>query len=123
MENKNEERSQTSRNAVLVGIANDELGLYDSSNGNSIKAYKIVDATEIANNSKRCVIKYGLSVRGVIAQINDWYEADIDLGVSLHYQEKLNTDWTDGVKIIQYKQKAWQRWRISHGKHSAIFGM
>ena len=77
--------SHTISKPLVVGSAKDELGLYDSANGKSIKAYKIVDATELTNNSKRCVIKYALSVRGVIAQICDWYKSDVDLGGSVHY--------------------------------------
>lgn len=69
----------------VVGSAKDELGLYDSANGKSIKAYKIVDATVLTNNSKRCVVKYALSVRGIISQICDWYKPDVDLGGSVHY--------------------------------------
>lgn len=77
--------SQTIAKPRVVGSAKDELDLYDSANGKSIKAYKIVDATELTNNSKRCVIKYAISVRGVIAQICDWYKPDVDLGGSVHY--------------------------------------
>jgi hypothetical protein len=81
----NKQVSPSIANARVVGSAKDELGLFDSANGKSIKAYKIVDATELTNNSKRCVIKYALSVRGVIAQICDWYKPDVDLGGSVHY--------------------------------------
>lgn len=71
--------------ANVVGIANSELGLYDSRSGNSVTAYKMFDATSLCNDSKRCVIKYADVVRGRIAQINDWYEADTDLGTCVHY--------------------------------------
>lgn len=77
--------SHNNGNALVVGCAKDELGLYDSANGKSIKAYKIADATTLTKESERCVIKYALAVRGVIAQICDWYKSDRDLGTTVHY--------------------------------------
>lgn len=62
-----------------------DLGLYDSANDGNIEAYKIIDATHLCPNSKRCVIKYAKVARGTIAQINNWYERDRDLGSSVHY--------------------------------------
>ena len=68
-----------------VRFAKLDLGLYDSANGKNVKAYKIVDATNLCSNSKKCVIKYANVIRGTIAQICDWYESKKDLGVCLHY--------------------------------------
>jgi hypothetical protein len=62
-----------------------ELGLYDSSSGESIVAYKIIDATVLCPLSKRCVIKYAIDSIGKVAQINEWYDRDVDLGSSVHY--------------------------------------
>jgi len=70
---------------VVIASASLELGLYDSANGKSVKAYKMADATILCSDSKRCVIKYANVVRGRIAQICDWYEPNQDLGVNLHY--------------------------------------
>lgn len=62
-----------------------ELRLYDTANGNTILAYKVFDATHLCQYSKRCVIKYADCERGRIAQINDWYKKDYDLGMCVHY--------------------------------------
>lgn len=70
---------------LVIASASLELGLYDSRNGKTIKAYKMADATHLCNDSKRCVIKYANCVRGKIAQICDWYEAEKDLGTTVHY--------------------------------------
>lgn len=69
----------------LLTIAKPELRLYDSETGESVMACKIVDATHLCADSKRCVIKYAHAKRGVIFQICDWYEADKDLGTTVHY--------------------------------------
>lgn len=70
---------------LKIPQASKTLDLYDSDNGKTIKSYKIVDATYLCKDSKRCVIKYADCTRGRIAQICDWYQSDYDLGVSLHF--------------------------------------
>ncbi len=62
-----------------------EMGMYDSGNGKTVTAYKRVDATEICPNSKQIIIKYADVTKGKIAQINNFYEAGVDLGSCLHY--------------------------------------
>lgn len=64
-----------------------ELGLYDnnSDNHSSVLADHVIDVTAICSNSARCIIKYANVKRGRIAQINNWYEQDKDLGSSVHY--------------------------------------
>jgi len=66
-------------------VAKKEMGLYDSATGDSVLATKIVDATEFCRESKRCVIKYGEVKRGALFQICDWYEANEDMGATIHY--------------------------------------
>lgn len=83
---------------VLKSFKRSELGMYDSGNGKSVKAYKVVDVTPLCKKSKQCVIKYANVIRGVIAQICDWSEPGKDLGVTVHYHinemtaEKLAAD-------------------------------
>jgi hypothetical protein len=73
------------RKPLVIASASLELGLYDSRNGKTIKAYKTAEATHLCNDSKRCIIKYANCVRGKIAQICDWYEPTRDLGTTVHY--------------------------------------
>ena len=77
--------SQPCSKPNVVGSASPELGLYDSRTGGSVIAYRMFDATGMCPGSKRCVIKYADVARGRIAQICDWYEADKDLGATVHY--------------------------------------
>lgn len=70
---------------TITEVANQELGLYDSNNGKSVLATKIVDASDFCKKSPRCVIKYATVERGDIAQVNNWYYPDRDLGSSVHY--------------------------------------
>lgn len=85
----------------VVGCAKSELGLYDSRNGKSVKAYKIVDATELCTKAKRCVIKYADVVRGRIAQICDWYEPDYDLGMTVHYHiNEVSPEWLANDEVF-----------------------
>lgn len=64
-----------------------ELGLYDnnSENESSVTADKIIDVTAICPKSARAIIKYANVKRGRIAQINNWYKKDVDMGTSVHY--------------------------------------
>ena len=63
------------------------LGLYDSASEfrTPVIAYKIVDASFLCPESKRCIIKFAKVERGKIAQICKWYNSDIDFGMTLHY--------------------------------------
>ncbi|QKZ15209.1 hypothetical protein [Spirosoma sp. KUDC1026] len=66
-------------------VAKKTLGLYDYRAQQSLEATKIVDATSICPQAKRCVIKYANDTRGLIAQICNWYSPDDDLGGQVHY--------------------------------------
>jgi hypothetical protein len=61
------------------------LSLYDSANGNTIYADKVVDITTFCSNSKQTVLKYANAERGRIVQICDLYEHGKDLGTVIHY--------------------------------------
>jgi len=71
---------------VLNEYTGSSLGLYDSADPSvSITATKVVDASELCRDTERCVIKYASAIRGLIAQICDWYEKGRDLGATVHY--------------------------------------
>jgi len=94
------------RKPLVIASASFELGLYDSRNGKTIKAYKMAEATHLCNDSKRCIIKYANCVRGKIAQICDWYEPTRDLGTTAHYhinEMTVNQLASDEVFVIRCK--------------------
>ena len=94
------------RKPLVIASASLELGLYDSRNGKTIKAYKMADATHLCCDSAKCVIKYANCIRGKIAQICDWYEATRDLGTTVHYhinEMTVNQLASDEVFVIRCK--------------------
>jgi len=62
-----------------------EMGLYDSNNELSIEADSFVDISEYCPEVEQCVIKYGKSKRGTIAQICEFYTKGVDLGATVHF--------------------------------------
>lgn len=69
------------------------MSLYDSANGKTLFAYNIVDATHLCEDSKHLVIKYAKAVDGTLAQINNLYQKNVDLGTMVHYNiSKMNPD-------------------------------
>ena len=79
-----------------------EMGLYDSANGASLYAYKVVDMTSLCPKSKQLVIKYTKSVRGIIAQICNWYEKGKDLGTCVHYHiREITADWLANDSVFK----------------------
>ncbi len=70
---------------------NPEMGLYDSGNGQTVKAYRFVDMSNLCPMAPRLLVKYADVVRGRIAQLCQWYEADKDVGITLHYHISLMT--------------------------------
>lgn len=72
---------------ILELKKNKEMGLYDnrSKDQNSVVAEKVIDVTDICPKSDQCVIKYASVTRGMLAQIQDRYEKDKDIGMTVHY--------------------------------------
>lgn len=62
-----------------------DLGLYDSANGHSVLAYKVIDISTECKESAQVVIRYAKVERGTIAQILDAYTKGSTLGVLVHY--------------------------------------
>lgn len=70
---------------------NPEMGMYDSGNGQTVKAYRFVDMSNLCPKAPRLLVKYAEVMRGRIAQLCHWYEADKDFGSTLHYHISLMT--------------------------------
>lgn len=70
---------------AIIENAKKEMGLYDSDTGKSVEAYKIIDASQFADDGETMVIKYGDVTRGRIAQICEWYKPKEDFGMVVHY--------------------------------------
>jgi hypothetical protein len=69
----------------ITELIGEQIGLFDSANGNSLEVDKVLDVTAICPHSKQVVIKYTTAVRGRIAQLNHWYEKGVDLGTQTHF--------------------------------------
>lgn len=69
----------------LKSLQNSDMGLYDSANGKSLKAYKAVDLTNLTTDCKQLIVKYCKSERGPIAQLNFLYNKGVDMGAMVHY--------------------------------------
>jgi hypothetical protein len=61
------------------------LNLYDSANGKTILADKVIDITSLCKNREQVILKFANSIRGRIVQICDLYEAGVDMGILVHY--------------------------------------
>lgn len=76
------------KNSITI---NPEMGLYDSVNAQTVKAYRFVDMSNLCHKAPRLLVKYADVTRGRIAQLCHWYEADEDLGSTVHYHISLMT--------------------------------
>jgi hypothetical protein len=64
---------------------NSSLGLYDSANGQTVTADKVVDISYLCKRSKQVILKFANAERGRIVQICDLYETGVDMGMTIHY--------------------------------------
>ena len=69
----------------LTEFKKSSLGLYDSANGKSVVAEKVIDLIVPREFKGQAVVKYAKVQKGTIAQICQWYEKGKDLGMTIHY--------------------------------------